>query len=153
MRNGPIPNYIYRWTRGIVESAVLAYHPERQFQVGAHPYWDFYANEQDLLFRTESRVASLAEKLGPGVLISLLHFAQAFLNVLPVSRSQGNKIFCAISKGGLHPWIETRNGHYGLRKRVESPDKLDCVTPCVNLASSLSAVESGNSKKDIRREE
>src|ERR1700688_3704408 len=61
MRNGPIPNYIYRWTRETVKSAVFAYHPERQFQVRAHPYWDFYVSEQDLLFRTESRVASLTK--------------------------------------------------------------------------------------------
>jgi Methyltransferase domain len=116
MRNGPVPNYIYRWTKSTLKSSVFAYHPERQFQIRAHPYWDFYVGEQDLLLRTESRVASLAKKLGPASLIRLLHFAQAILNVTPFSRSQGNKIFCAISKGDLQPWIEIRDGQYGLRK-------------------------------------
>ena len=120
MRNGPVPNYIYRWTRRAVESSVFAYHPERQFQVRAHPYWDFYVAEQDLLFRTESRVASLAKKVGPGTFITLLRFTQRILNVLSPLRSQGNKIFCAISKGELQPWIEIRDGQYGLKRRSES---------------------------------
>jgi hypothetical protein len=117
MRNGPIPNYIYRWMEESVRASVFAYHPERQFQVRAYPYWDFYVSEEDLLSRRESRVASLAQKLGPRLLITLLHFAQTILNVLPLSRSQGNKIFCAISKGQLQPWIEIRDGQYCLKRR------------------------------------
>jgi len=116
MRNGSIPNYIYRWTGHEVEKCVAAYHPERRIHVWAHPYWDFYVNEYELVNRKESHVAKLAETLGPRNFIGLLHAAQATLNLLPVSRAQGNKFFCAISKGELHPWIEMREGHFGLRR-------------------------------------
>jgi SAM-dependent methyltransferase len=119
MRNGPIPNYIYRWTGREVKKCVSAYHPERQCRVRAHPYWDFYANEHELLLRKESRVAALAETVGPRNLLALLHFSQRLLNLLPPLRAQGNKFFCAISKGGLQPWIEARDGQYQL-KRLES---------------------------------
>lgn len=153
MRNGPIPNYIYRWTRETVKSAVSAYHPERQFQVRAHPYWDFYVSEQDLLFRTESRVASLTKKLGPRSFITLLHFAQAILNVLPLSRSQGNKIFCAISKGELQPWIESRDGQYGLKRRSEGAGKLGSDAPDAELTPCLRTVQSGSLEKEMHREQ
>lgn len=152
MRNGPIPNYIYRWTEHAVKSSVFAYHPERQFQIRAHAYWDFYVAEQDLLFRTESRVAALAEKFGPRSFITLLHFAQVILNVLPFSRSQGNKIFCTVSKGELQPWIEIRDGQYGLRKRSGSSDKAECEGLKATLASSLSGVQPEDSQKDMRHE-
>jgi hypothetical protein len=151
MRNGPIPNYIYRWTTDTVKSSVFAYHPERQFQVRTHPYWDFYVAEQDLLFRTESRVASLAKKLGPRTFIKLLHFAQSILNVLPSSRSQGNKIFCVISKGDLQPWIEIRDGQYGLRKRSESFGEMKSVAPVVNVATALPGIQPEGNKKDMHR--
>src|SRR5437879_13282805 len=35
MRDGPIPNYIYRWTAREVEKSVAAYHPERRLQIRA----------------------------------------------------------------------------------------------------------------------
>jgi len=87
--------------------------------IRAHPYWDFYVNEEELLLRRESRVAGLAEKLGPRNLVTLLHFSQTFLNVLPLLRSQGNKFFCAISKRGLQPWIDMRDGKYQLKKKID----------------------------------
>ena len=62
MRDGPIPNHIYRWTECEVKKTVASYHPERQFQVRAHPYWHFYVNEYDLMNRKESRVAALRRK-------------------------------------------------------------------------------------------
>jgi SAM-dependent methyltransferase len=116
MRNGPIPNYIYRWTGREVEKCVAAYHPERRIDVRARPYWDFYVNEYELLCRKESRVAKLAETMGPRNLIRLLSMAQAALNMLPPLRAQGNKFFCAISKRELQPWIETRVGQFYLRR-------------------------------------
>src|SRR5579863_4596722 len=42
MRNGTIPNYIYRWTKHEAAKSVAAYHPERKSDVSAYPYWDFY---------------------------------------------------------------------------------------------------------------
>lgn len=116
LRDGPIPNYIYRWTRREAAKCVAAYHPERQFDVRAHPFWDFYVNEYEILNRRESRVAPLARKLGPGNLIKLLHLGQVVLNLLPPLRAQGNKFFCAISKKELQPWIEMREGDHYLKK-------------------------------------
>jgi len=119
MRDGSIPNYIYRWTRREVEKCIASYHPERQFQVRAHPYWDFYVNEYELLNRKETRVAQLAEKIGPRNLVSLLQLGQVVLNLLPPVRSLGNKFFCAISKRELQPWIEMRDGRCYLKKENE----------------------------------
>jgi hypothetical protein len=119
LRDGPIPNYIYRWTGREVEKSIASYHPERQFQVRAHPYWDFYVNEYELLKRNETRVAQLAERIGPRNLMNFLHLGQAVLNLLPPVRSQGNKFFCAISKRELHPWIEVQDGHCHLKKENE----------------------------------
>ena len=118
MRNGSIPNYIYRWTGHEVEKCVAAYHPERRIIVRAHPYWDFYVNEYELLNRKETHVTKLAETLGPRNFIRLLHAAQAMLNVLPLLRAQGNKFFCAISKGELQPWIEAREGQVFLKREA-----------------------------------
>jgi hypothetical protein len=119
MRDGPIPNHIYRWKEREVEKTVASYHPERQFQVRGHPYWDFYVNEYDLINRKESRVAALAERVGPRNFVRLLHLAQTLLNLAPPLRSQGNKFFCAISKRELQPWIQMRDGHYYLKKKNE----------------------------------
>ena len=116
LRDGPTPNYIYRWTGHEVTKCAAAYHPERQFDVRAHPFWDFYVNEYELLSRKESRVGMLAQKLGPKNLINILHFGQAILNLIPPLRAQGNKFFCAISKKDLQPWIEMRNGQYWSKK-------------------------------------
>jgi SAM-dependent methyltransferase len=116
LRDGPVPNYIYRWTGREVSKCVAAYHPERQFDIRAHPFWDFYVNEYELLSRKESRVAWLAQTLGPSNLIDLPHLGQAVLNLFPPPRAQGNKFFCAISKGELQPWIEAGEGNYSLRK-------------------------------------
>jgi SAM-dependent methyltransferase len=116
MRDGAIPNYIFRWTGHEVEKCVAAYHPERRIIVRPFAYWDFYVNEVDLLARRESRVASIARVIGASAFIKLLHAVQAVLNLLPPLRAQGNKFFCAISKGELHPWMEMRDGQFYLRR-------------------------------------
>lgn len=118
MRDGSIPNYIYRWKGREVEKSIFAYHPERQFRVFSHPYWDFFVNEYELLNRKETRVAELARKMGPRNFIALLHIGQKLLNLLPPVRMQGNKFFCAISKESLQPWIEQRDGGCYLKKQV-----------------------------------
>jgi SAM-dependent methyltransferase len=116
LRDGPIPNYIYRWTGREAAKCVAAYHPERQFEVHAHPYWDFYVNEQELLGRKESSVGKLAQAVGARRFVRVLRAAQAVLNLLPPLRSQGNKFFCAIEKRNLQPWIEERPHGYFLRQ-------------------------------------
>lgn len=118
MRDGPVPNYIYRWTGREVSKCVAAYQPERQFDISAHPFWDFYVNEYELSVRKESHVALLAQKFGPRNFMNLLHLGQAILNVFPPLRAQGNKFFCAISKRELQPWIEIREGRCFLRKQA-----------------------------------
>ncbi len=120
MRNGPVPNYIYRWTKHSAIQAVSSYQPERKCWVSAFPFWDFYVNESELLVRRESRVAALAESIGPSNLIKMLHVAQAILNVMPPLRAQGNKFFCAISKGELQPWMEARDGQFYLKREGQS---------------------------------
>jgi SAM-dependent methyltransferase len=124
MRNGPVPNYIYRWTGREVQKSVAAYQPERQLQVRAHPYWDFYVNEYELLARKETRVAALAEQLGARNLVTVLHLSQMLLNLFPPLRSQGNKFFCAITKRELQPWIEMRDGHHYLKKETGHASKI-----------------------------
>jgi len=116
MRDGPIPNYIYRWTGREVEKCIASYHPERQFEVHAHPYWDFYVKEDELIGRKESRVAALAKKVGPRNFVRLLHLVQAVLNLTPFLRSQGNKFLCAIFKRELQPWIKARDARFYLKK-------------------------------------
>jgi SAM-dependent methyltransferase len=118
MRNGSIPNYIYRWTEHEVKKCVAAYHPERRISVRACSYWGFWVEgEDDLLRRKGPRTAKLARTLGPGNFMRLLHTGQAALNVLPPLRAQGNRFFCAISKGDLQPWIEARNNGQFYEKR------------------------------------
>lgn len=138
MRNGPIPNYIYRFTGHEVEKAVRAYHPERQFRVWAYPYWDFYVNEHELVVRTETRVAKLARNVGPTNLIRWLHFAQKFLNLFPPVRYQGNKFFCGISKENLQSWIETRDSQYFLKRK---PCDVQVIARCSSDSSDKSETQ------------
>jgi hypothetical protein len=118
MRNGPIPNYIYRWSERELRKSVFAYHPERLFDIHAHAYWDFYANERELLLREESRVAELARTVGPHNLLALLHFVQRLFNGFGPLRAQGNKFFAAITKKDLQPWITSENGIHLLKRRT-----------------------------------
>lgn len=116
LRNGPIPNYIYRWTEHEVRKSVLTYHPERQFEIRSQPYWDFYVNEEELLARKESNIATLASKLGARNFIVLLRVVEVFLSTFPLLCSQGNKFFCAISKRNLQPWIDVREAQFCVKR-------------------------------------
>jgi len=126
MRNGSIPNYMYRWTEGEVRKCVAAYNPERKIEVHALTYWDFEAwDEESPLRRRESRTAKLAQTIGPRNFVRGLRTTQAVLNAVPPLRAEGNKFFCAISKGELQPWIEARNGQFyekaGYRTKLSAP--------------------------------
>lgn len=125
MRDGPVPNYIYRWSRHEVEKSVFAYHPDREFRIFGYPYWDFFVNEYELLNRKETHVAELARKIGPRNFIAMLHKGQKLLNLFPALRVQGNKFFCAITKGNLHHWIEKRDGQCYLKNETERPPARD----------------------------
>jgi len=110
LRDCQIPNFIYRWNRHEVFKTVSSYIPERIFALYVHPYWDFSVTEEDLDLRKATRIGSITSVIGAGNFISLLGFAQLFLNSIPPLRSQGNKFFCCIEKNpSLKPWM-TRDG-------------------------------------------
>lgn len=69
-----------------------------------------------MLQRRESRVAALAQRLGPRTFIRLLRLGQSFLNVVTPLRAQGNKFFCAVTKRDLQPWIELRDGRFQMKR-------------------------------------
>jgi hypothetical protein len=76
------------------------------FSLHVYPYWDFSVTEEDLDLRKATRIGSITSAIGAGNFISLLRFAQLFLNrILPLC-SQGNNLFCCIEKSpGLKPWM------------------------------------------------
>jgi hypothetical protein len=115
MRNGPVPNFIYRWTEHDVRQAISSYHPERQFSIAAYPYWDFYVNENDLLVRHGTRLPALARAFGPNKVVRVLHLLQLLGNTFPLARSCGNKFFCGISKRELQPWMESCEGELRMK--------------------------------------
>jgi len=106
LRDSQIPNFIYRWNRHEVLKTVSACIPERVFSVHAYPYWDFSLTKRDLDLREATRLGSITSAIGAGNFISLLQFAQFFLNWIPPLRSQGNKFLCYIEKSpDLKPWM------------------------------------------------
>ena len=106
VRDSQIPNFLYRWNRHEVFKTVSSYIPERIFSLHVYPYWDFSVTEEDLDLRKATRIGSITSAIGAGNFISLLRFAQLFLNRIPPLRSQGNKLFCRIEKSpGLKPWM------------------------------------------------
>jgi len=106
VRDSQIPNFLYRWNRHEVFKTVSSYIPERIFSLHVYPYWDFSVTEEDLDLRKATRIGSITSAIGAGNFISLLRFAQLFLNWTPPLRSQGNKFFCCIEKSpGLKPWM------------------------------------------------
>ena len=106
LRDCQIPNFIYRWNRHEVFKTVSSCIPERIFSLHVYPYWDFSVTEEDLDLRKATRIGSITSAIGAGNFISLLRFAQLFLNrILPLC-SQGNNLFCCIEKSpGLKPWM------------------------------------------------
>ena len=103
----------------------------------------------ELLSRKESRVAPLAQKLGPRNLINLLHFGQIIFNLLPPLRVQGNKFFCAISKRELQPWIETREGRHYLKKA--GPKNSRYSLPARNTSSRSSSPRQSTESPALHR--
>lgn len=106
LRDSQIPNFIYRWNRNEITKTVASCIPERFFSVHAYPYWDFDVTEEGLNLRKATRIGRITSLMGAGNFITLLHFAQVFLNLIPPIRSQGNKFFCFIEKSSqLRPWM------------------------------------------------
>ncbi|MGC2791344.1 MAG: methyltransferase domain-containing protein [Candidatus Sulfotelmatobacter sp.] len=106
LRDSQIPNFIYRWNGHEVLKTVSACIPERTFSVHAYPYWDFEVTKKDLDLRKATRLGSITSVMGAANFISLLRFAQFFLNWIRPLRGQGNKFLCCIEKSAdLKPWM------------------------------------------------
>jgi SAM-dependent methyltransferase len=117
MRNGPIPNFIYRWNKNELQKTLASGMPERQWTVCGYPYWDFFVSEFEVDVRKDTRLDMITRITGVKTFIRLLRFSQAALNVVPFARKQGNKFLGAARKGDLQPWIESAgNEKYRMKK-------------------------------------
>src|SRR5215469_3212513 len=86
MRNGPIPNFIYRWNKNELRKTLASGMPERQWTVCAYPYWDFFVSEFELAARKDTRLDLITRITGVKTFIRLLRFFQAALNLVPFIR-------------------------------------------------------------------
>jgi SAM-dependent methyltransferase len=117
MRNGPIPNFVYRWNKNELRKTLASGTPERQWTVCAYPYWDFFVSEFELAARKDTRLDMITRITGVKTFIRLLRFSQAALNLVPFVRKQGNKFLGAARKGDLQPWVESAgNEKYRMKK-------------------------------------
>lgn len=106
VRDSQIPNYIYRWNRRDVFKCVSSFAAERLFSIYAYPYWDFNATEKDLDLRKETRIGCVTGILGAKNFLRVLRLSQRVLNGISITRRQGNKFFCCITKHSqLRPWL------------------------------------------------
>ena len=97
-RNGPIPNYVYRWTERVVETTVKSYLPA--FQHSFHYTYGFRIPTQRLAMSPsfpKRFIAKCAEFLVP--LLEL------------VLRKQGNEFgFLVTKRDSLQPWMMEADG-------------------------------------------
>ena len=107
VRNGSVPNYIYRWNARDMHQATASYMPERGFDLYVRQYWDFNIDSEDLARRSETRIGSVTRIIGPRLFLAGLRGFQAVVNHLPWLRSQGNKFFgCITKQEELKPWLQ-----------------------------------------------
>lgn len=92
-RNGPIPNYVYRWTEREVEKTVDSYAPEF-----THDYRYFY----------DLRPVHRLERSGnPLKRYAALAFRTALPVIRPILKKQGNGFGFLVTKAGaLQPWMK-----------------------------------------------
>lgn len=99
--NGPLPNYVYRWTEREVRKAIASYDPARV------PTVEFFHG-----FRLPLRIGGIARAIASAV---------GFL--LP---GQGNQFAFAISKKGpFNPWIEERDGAPAVNREIAEAFSVD----------------------------
>lgn len=109
VRNSQIPNFIYRWNRHEVEKTVSSYIAERFFSIFTHPYWDFNVSEYELSLRRATKIGVFTSLVGPKTFIRFLQGIKLLLNLLPVTKKQGNKFFCIVEKHAqLRPWLSSK---------------------------------------------
>lgn len=106
VRDSCVPNFIYRWNKNELRKTVSSYLAEYKFVVHAYPYWDFNVDESELSGRKETRIDRITSIIGVTTFLALLRIAQSVLNLIPILRRQGNKLFCCIEKTNeLRPWL------------------------------------------------
>lgn len=106
VRDSCVPNFIYRWNKNELRKTVSSYLAEYKFVVHAYPYWDFNVDESELSGRKETRIGRITSIIGVTTFLELLRIAQSVLNLIPILRRQGNKLFCCIEKTNeLRPWL------------------------------------------------
>jgi len=98
-RNGPIPNYVYRWTEREFEKVVKSYHPA--YHVNFRYFYGLQVPVQRFAMG-RSRIFKLAGRL--------LHWASNLIAyVLP---RQGNQFaMVAVKTNELQPWLVTSAGN------------------------------------------
>ena len=106
MRNGPVPNFIFRWSQHEVWKTASSFLPEQQVLVRAAPYWDLGVDSGNLALRRGTHISALTQMLGAGTVVRLLRWAESLLNAMPAARRQGNKFLCTVTKTEqLQPWL------------------------------------------------
>jgi SAM-dependent methyltransferase len=116
VRNGPIPNYVYRWSRRCLEQTVYSGFPHLDLDVRIVKFFDFCLTADELAIRRELPIRVFRGICGAKTAIVILRSLQRLLNVIPVIHSQGNHFFALISKHGYKPWIEASEEHVGLKR-------------------------------------
>ncbi|HEU5350838.1 MAG TPA: methyltransferase domain-containing protein [Terracidiphilus sp.] len=106
VRDGCVPNYIYRWSTMDLYQTTASYLAESEFDLYTREYWDFNVDEAELRRRSETRIGTVTKVLGPRVLLASLHCFQAVTDHIPWLRRQGNKFFgCIVKRDELKPWL------------------------------------------------
>lgn len=106
VRNSDIPNFIYRWNKNEIFKTASSFLAEYRFSLHVYPYWDFNVEEKELASREHTRISAITNLVGSRNFIRFLRVAQQVLNGMPISRRQGNRVFCGIEKSSeLRPWL------------------------------------------------
>jgi SAM-dependent methyltransferase len=101
VRNGPIPNYVYRWTEDEVKKAVQSYSP-----IGRHQFSFFYATRVPW-----SRLRLLKNRLVFGAVVASLPLVKLISALFP--KVCNNFAFMVVKPsvpGDLFPWLTVSGG-------------------------------------------
>jgi ubiquinone/menaquinone biosynthesis C-methylase UbiE len=101
VKNTPIPNYNYRWTKREIEKTIQSYAP-----IGKHKFMYFYE------FRINwSRAGLTKSRLLYAVFVLVAPLVKLFTLIFP--RQCNNFAFVVLKPelpGGLHPWLKQESG-------------------------------------------
>ncbi len=96
MSNGPVPNFIYRWTEREVRDTIASYDPAYAHKI------DFFYDLRIPIQRFTQTGRTLLRLLG----ILVIPLSRMFARLAP---KQGNEFAFAISRKSLQPWMETES--------------------------------------------